>query len=69
MKEGWLCPKCGRGVSPNKSYCTHGDVAGVQHFRDLQIATVTADSLAAFRFSGQYTIDSRYFHLRAGARD
>lgn len=25
-QRGWLCPGCGRGVSPWKDYCDHGGV-------------------------------------------
>lgn len=24
MNEGWKCPVCGRGVSPNEKHCDHG---------------------------------------------
>lgn len=24
MREGWKCPVCGRGVSPNEKACDHG---------------------------------------------
>jgi len=23
MREGWKCPVCGRGVSPDEKYCEH----------------------------------------------
>ena len=30
MREGWKCPVCGQGVSPNKDTCDHnGSVAPV----------------------------------------
>jgi hypothetical protein len=25
-KKGWICPLCGRGVSPDVKYCDHGEV-------------------------------------------
>jgi hypothetical protein len=25
MREGWKCPVCGRGVSPDHSTCDHGE--------------------------------------------
>ena len=27
MREGWICPKCGRGVSPDEKHCEHGGVS------------------------------------------
>ena len=24
MTEGWICPKCQRGVAPAEKYCDHG---------------------------------------------
>ena len=26
-RDGWKCPVCGRGVSPDQKECTHGEVA------------------------------------------
>jgi len=23
-REGWICPKCGRGISPDEKTCDHG---------------------------------------------
>ncbi len=25
MREGWICPSCKRGVSPDEKHCDHGD--------------------------------------------
>lgn len=24
MREGWICPQCRRGVSPDEKHCDHG---------------------------------------------
>lgn len=28
MTEGWICPKCGRGVAPGVTHCDHGGTGG-----------------------------------------
>ena len=32
MREGWKCPVCGKGVSPDKDTCEHGGLGPLTNF-------------------------------------
>lgn len=59
MREGWKCPVCGRGVSPDQPTCDHGE--GVNRVVGEQPRYYNSDTPTPFYIPGKpYSPDNPY---------